>query len=62
MELPGSGPAFDHSPLGLYSPVVHMYQVPDDRLKPFLDREPGIVLTDQFCPVDNLMAEVFRNR
>ncbi len=36
--------------------------VPPERLKPFTDREPGVVLTDQFCPVDNLMAEVFRNR
>jgi predicted membrane-bound spermidine synthase len=26
------------------------------------NREPGVVLTDQFCPVDNLMAEVFRRR
>lgn len=36
--------------------------VPPARLKPFTDREPGVILTDQFCPIDNLMAEVFRNR
>ncbi|HEY1190942.1 MAG TPA: fused MFS/spermidine synthase [Gemmata sp.] len=40
----------------------HTAVVPAERLKPFTDREPGVVLTDQFCPVDNLMAEVFRNR
>jgi spermidine synthase len=28
----------------------------------FSNREPGVVLTDQFCPVDNLMTEVFRKR
>jgi spermidine synthase len=26
------------------------------------NRRRGVVLTDQFCPVDNLMAEVFRKR
>jgi hypothetical protein len=41
---------------------VHTVLVPPGRLKPFTDREPGVILTDQFCPVDNLMAEVFRNR
>src|SRR5262249_35481737 len=43
-------------------PVVHTFPIPAERLKPFTDREPGVVLTDQFCPIDNLMAEVFRNR
>ena len=28
----------------------------------FLMQERGIILTDQFAPVDNLMAEVFRRR
>jgi predicted membrane-bound spermidine synthase len=40
----------------------HTIPVPPDRLKRFTDLEPGVVLTDQYCPVDNLMAEVFRNR
>ena len=40
----------------------HTIPVPAERLKPFTARAPGVVLTDQFCPVDNLMAEVFRNR
>jgi predicted membrane-bound spermidine synthase len=40
----------------------HTILVPPERLKRFTDREPGVVLTDQYCPVDNLMAEVFRNR
>ena len=31
-------------------------------LKDFLDRDPGVILTDQYAPVDNLMAEVFRRR
>jgi spermidine synthase len=31
-------------------------------LEPFLAREPGVILTDQYAPVDNLMAEVFRRR
>ncbi len=40
----------------------HTIEVPAARLKPYTDREPGVVLTDQFCPIDNLMAEVFRQR
>jgi hypothetical protein len=42
--------------------VVHTTLVPPERLKRYTDREPGVILTDQFCPVDNLMAEVFRAR
>jgi spermidine synthase/MFS family permease len=34
----------------------------DELLEPFLKREPGIILTDQYAPVDNLMADVFKNR
>jgi spermidine synthase len=37
-------------------------QAPPELLKRFTDREPGVILTDQYCPVDNLMAEVFRKR
>lgn len=40
----------------------YTHAVPDRRLTPFLEREPGVVLTDQFAPVDNLMADVFRRR
>ncbi|MBA4066044.1 MAG: hypothetical protein C0501_20460 [Isosphaera sp.] len=36
--------------------------VPPERLRPYLDAGPEIVLTDQFAPVDNLMADVFRYR
>jgi hypothetical protein len=43
-------------------PEFHTHPVPPEHLKPYLDREPGVVLTDQFCPIDNLMAEVFRTR
>ncbi|QJW94283.1 fused MFS/spermidine synthase [Frigoriglobus tundricola] len=49
-------------PLARLGTPFHTVVVPPDRLKTFTDREPGVVLTDQFCPVDNLMAEVFRNR
>ncbi|MFO0799974.1 MAG: fused MFS/spermidine synthase [Gemmataceae bacterium] len=31
-------------------------------LEPFLAKEPGVILTDQYAPIDNLMAEVFRRR
>ena len=41
---------------------VRTVLVPPERLKKFTDREPGVLLTDQYCPVDNLMAEVFRKR
>jgi|GEM_PF-458244 len=68
VDLPGSGAAFV-LPLALAKHVeaprrsiVHTILVPPERLKHFTDREPGVVLTDQFCPIDNLMADVFRNR
>ena len=31
-------------------------------LAPYLDAPPRVVLTDQYAPVDNLMADVFRYR
>lgn len=68
IDLPGSGAMFV-LPLALAKhveaprrSVVHTILVPSERFKTFTDREPGVVLTDQFCPVDNLMADVFRNR
>ncbi len=36
-------------------------QFPPEILKPYLDIDP-IILTDQYAPVDNLMADVFRFR
>ena len=45
-----------------YLHTVYTIEVPAARLKPYTDREPGVILTDQFCPIDNLMAEVFRQR
>ena len=33
-----------------------------DRLEGFLSTRPAIVLTDQYAPVDNLMAGVFREQ
>lgn len=44
------------------SPPFHTHVVPDALLAPFLERDPGVILTDQYAPVDNLMAEVFRRR
>jgi len=49
-------------PLARLGTPFHTIAVPANRLKTFTDREPGVLLTDQFCPIDNLMAEVFRNR
>lgn len=66
--LPGGGPAVLAHPYNLAVNTeaprrpVFTTVVPAARLKPFTDREPGVILTDQFCPIDNLMAEVFRNR
>jgi spermidine synthase len=37
-------------------------RVPQALLQPYLDTPPRIILTDQFAPVDNLMADVFRYR
>jgi len=36
--------------------------VPPEVLMPFLEKEPGVILTDQYAPIDYLMAEVFRRR
>jgi hypothetical protein len=38
------------------------YPIPAARLAPFLAADPGVLLTDQFAPVDNLMVDVFRYR
>jgi hypothetical protein len=40
----------------------YTHMVPSSRLAPFLESDPGVLLTDQYAPVDNLMAEVFRYR
>ena len=40
--------------------VFYTHTVPSSRLAPFLEADPGVMLTDQYAPVDNLMAEVFR--
>jgi predicted membrane-bound spermidine synthase len=44
------------------STPFYTHVVPDERLEPFLRKDPGVILTDQFAPVDNLMSEVFRRR
>jgi hypothetical protein len=68
VEVPGSGPAFAArvgfatADLRPVPPVVRTTVVEPERLKPFTDGAPGVVLTDQFCPVDNLMPEVYRKR
>ncbi len=50
------------TPLARDGVRIYTAEVPAARLKPYTDREPGVILTDQFCPIDNLMAEVFRQR
>jgi spermine/spermidine synthase len=40
----------------------YTHTVPAAQLAPFLEADPGVFLTDQYAPVDNLMAEVFRYR
>jgi MFS family permease len=40
----------------------HTYVVPESRVEKYLAADPGVILTDQYAPVDNLMADVFRNR
>jgi hypothetical protein len=41
---------------------VWLHVLDDDVLDELLKRQKAIVLTDQYCPVDNLMSEVFRDR
>lgn len=43
-------------------PPFYSFRVPQEWLDPYLEKDPGVILTDQFAPVDNLMAEAFRNR
>jgi hypothetical protein len=45
-----------------YEPRLYSNVVPAENLKPHLDADRGVILTDQFCPIDNMMAEVFRQR
>ncbi|MCS6865560.1 MAG: fused MFS/spermidine synthase [Gemmataceae bacterium] len=67
-EWPGSGLAVTtRLALAAYyeiprSPRLYTHEIPRSRVQHLLDREPGVILTDQFCPIDNLMAEVFRKR
>jgi hypothetical protein len=42
--------------------IFYTHVVPQDRLSPHLQLDPGVLLTDQYAPVDNLMAELFRYR
>jgi hypothetical protein len=48
--------------IAAYSFPFFTNPVPDWRLEPHLAREPGVILTDQYAPVDYLMADVFRRR
>lgn len=65
VPVPGAGPATAarFGPTGIApKPFVYTKLVDPALLKTYTDREPGLVLTDQFCPIDNLMADVFRRR
>src|SRR5205085_2791468 len=48
--------------LGREIPTFHTHRVPEGAIQAELNREKPIILTDQFTPVDNLMADVFRYR
>lgn len=52
----------DRNPGTLKNSSFYTHVVPDMVLTPFLERERGLILTDQYAPVDNLMADVFRRR
>jgi hypothetical protein len=41
-------------------PLTH--QLSRERLEYHLSTKPAVILTDQYAPVDNLMANVFRER
>ena len=41
---------------------VRSHEIPAARLDRYRQDDPGVLLTDQYAPVDNLMADVFRNR
>lgn len=45
---------------GVKSPFTHA--VPNEFINGMLDEVPALILTDQFAPVDNLMAGIFRHR
>jgi MFS family permease len=42
--------------------LFRTHRMPQVDLQPYLDTPPRIILTDQYAPVDNLMADVFRYR
>ncbi len=46
----------------LIVPRVRTVQADAELIRPYLEAEPRIVLTDQYAPVDNLMADVYRYR
>ena len=67
MNKPDSGKLEGYRADGGYAaakapPPFFAHVVPDSKLAPFLKTDPGVILTDQYAPVDNLMAEVFRRR
>lgn len=66
---PSSGPPGLVSPFAARfveerAPVpIRTHEIPAAMLDPFRPASaPGVLLTDQYAPVDNLMADVFRNR
>jgi len=53
-----SGAALAKEPRNLF----FTRRVPAADIQPYLDAEAPVILTDQFAPTDNLMADVFRYR
>ncbi|VTT97425.1 spermidine synthase : Uncharacterized protein OS=Myxococcus fulvus (strain ATCC BAA-855 / HW-1) GN=LILAB_19185 PE=4 SV=1: MFS_1: Spermine_synth [Gemmataceae bacterium] len=54
-----------HTPAALaaaHAVPFRTVHVPHATIKPYLDAERPVILTDQFAPTDNLMADVFRHR
>ena len=58
----GTGAIASGAVAAVSPPPFYSFPVPQDWLDPYLVKDPGVILTDQFAPVDNLMAEAFRNR
>jgi hypothetical protein len=53
---------FLRSCLDQYSKPIWTHVLEDDQLDMLLKQQKEIILTDQYCPVDNLMSGVFRDK
>ncbi len=60
--LTSTVPVMGLSPKVYNDVLFRTHEISRAKLNPYLDAPPAIVLTDQYAPVDNLMAEIFRHR